>query len=73
MYKRNLKRELEVSLSLRKPGSSLEQVENRAEVLNQILELQSLVIDRKKAKMVDCQNSIDQNRNLGTEGVRNQN
>jgi Leu/Phe-tRNA-protein transferase len=32
-----------------------------------------VVMDRKKAKMVDCQNLIDENRNLGSECVKNQN
>jgi hypothetical protein len=43
------------------------------EVLSKILDLQTVVMDRKKAKMVDCQNLIDENRNLGSEGVKNQN
>ena len=43
------------------------------EVLSKILDLQTVVMDRKKAKIVDCQNLIDENRNLGTEQVKNQN
>ena len=75
LYKRNLRQELENSFAIGKKKSDFPESENgnRAEVLDKILDLQTVVIDRKKAKMVDCQNSIDENRNSGTDAVRNQN